>query len=200
MLNLPDIKIIGLTGISGAGKSTARGVFAERGFFLIDCDCLAKSAADNRDFLGELQRRFPGNVLNEDGTLNRAATAKAIFNDVGRRRLYNQIIFPYIVYSVIRLVKRADADIMLDAPTLFESGLDMICEKTVGVIADRELCADRITRRDGITRELALERLSAQRDGEFFRVRCDYIIENNGGLSELEQNARIICEQLKGAL
>ena len=89
---------------------------------------------------------------------------------------------------------------MLDAPTLFESGLDMICEKTVGVIADRELCADRITRRDGIPRELALERLSAQRDGEFFRVRCDYIIENNGGLSELEQNARIICEQLKGAL
>ncbi len=186
--------------MSGAGKSTVRGVFAERGFFIIDCDSLSRSAASNRDFLNELQNRFPEKLLNADGTLDRAVTAKLIFTDGEKRRLYNQIIFPYIVYSVIQQVKQSGENVLLDAPTLFESGLDMICAKTVGVIADREICADRITRRDGITRERALERLSAQRGQEFFKSRCDYIMENNGGLSELERKAEKIAEQLKGTL
>lgn len=200
MLDLPNIKIIGLTGMSGAGKSTVREVFAASGFFIIDCDSLARKIADDRDFLDELQSRFPERLLNDDNTLNRAVTAKIIFTDGIKRKLYNQIIFPYIIYSVIRSARRSNGDIVLDAPTLFESGLDMICTELVGVIADIGLCADRITRRDNITREQAYERLSAQRGADFFKARCGYIIENNGALSELETHAEKIAEQLKGAL
>lgn len=200
MVNLPNIMITGLTGMSGAGKSTVCEVFARRGFYVIDCDEIARETARDGDFLRELQSRFPEKLLREDGSLDRELTAKAIFNDGEKLVLYNRIIFPYIVYGIMQEIKAAGRDVILDAPTLFDSGLDMICSNVVGVTADREKCAERITDRDGITREMALERLSAQRGEEFFRERCGYIIENNGAPAELYENAERITDKLKGKL
>lgn len=200
MVNLPNIMIIGLTGMSGAGKSTACEVFRQRGFAVIDCDKIARETAGNRDFLNELQSRFPENLLNADGSLNRGITAKTIFTDNGKRKLYNQIIFPYIIYEVIREIRSAGGDVLIDAPTLFDAGLEMICTETVGVTASSETCARRITKRDGITPERALERLSAQRGEEFFKKRCDHIIENNGELSDFADRAEKITNKLKGRI
>ena len=198
MVNLPNIKIIGLTGMSGAGKSTICEVFRRRGFSVTDCDRIAREVAQDRDFLNELQSIFPVKVLNEDGSLDRAATAKAIFGDNGKRKLYDQIIFPYIIYKIIREIRSADGDVLLDAPTLFDAGLEMICTATVGVTASPEICAKRITERDGITPERAAERLSAQRGSEFFKEHCDHIIENNGTVEELIERAERITDNLKG--
>lgn len=200
MVNLPNIMITGLTGMSGAGKSTVCEVFARRGFYVIDCDGIARETARDGAFLRELQSRFPEKLLREDGSLNRELTAKAIFNDGEKLALYNRLIFPYIVYKIIEKIKSAQRDVILDAPTLFDSGLDMICSKVVGVTASRELCADRITLRDGISKERALERLSAQRGEEFFGSRCNYIIENNGATAELSEKAERITDKLKGKL
>ena len=198
MVNLPNIKIIGLTGMSGAGKSTICEVFRRRGFSVTDCDRIAREVAQDRVFLNELQSRFPVKVLNEDGSLDRAATAKAIFGDDGKRKLYDQIIFPYIVYKIIREIRAADGDVLLDAPTLFDAGLEIICTATVGVTASPEICAKRITERDGITPERAAERLSAQYAAEFFKEHCDHIIENNGTVEELIERAERITDNLKG--
>lgn len=198
MVNLPNIKIIGLTGMSGAGKSTVCGVFARRGFKIIDCDGVSRETAQDCVFLNELQSRFPEKLLNANGSLNRVATANLIFNDKAKLRLYNQIIFPYIVYKIMRETDVAGYDVILDAPTLFDSGLDMICTAIVGVTASLKQCAERITLRDGITYERALERLSAQRSEEFFKQNCDYIIENNGELVFLTKNVEKIVNELKG--
>lgn len=198
MVNLPNIKIIGLTGMSGAGKSTICEVFRRRGFSVTDCDRIAREVAQDRDFLNELQSRFPLKVLNEDGSLDRAATAKAIFGDDGKRKLYDQIIFPYIIYKIIREIRSADGDVLLDAPTLFDAGLEIICTATVGVTASPEICVKRITERDGITPERAAERLSAQYGEEFFYEHCDHIIENNGTIEELIERAERITDNLKG--
>ena len=200
MVNLPNIKIIGLTGMSGAGKSTVCEVFRRRGFSVIDCDKLAWEVAADRDFLNELQRRFPVSVLNADGSLDRAATAKAIFSDDGKRKLYNQIIFPYIIYKIIREIRSADGDILLDAPTLFDAELEMICTAVIGVTASAEICAKRITERDNITPERAAERLSAQYGAEFFKKHCDHIIENNGTVEELIERAEKMTDNLKGRI
>lgn len=200
MVNLQNIIITGLTGMSGAGKSTVSRTFEAAGFNVIDCDVIARRTAENRAFLSELRERFPDSPIKADGTLDRALTAKEIFTDGAKRRLYNGIIFPYIVYGIISEIKSKSGAVVLDAPTLFDSGLDMICAKTVGVIARSELCAERITKRDGITRDMALKRLSAQRGGEFFRERCDYIIENNGELSDITESAVKIADKLKGTL
>lgn len=200
MVDLPNIKIIGLTGMSGAGKSTVRGEFAVNGFYIIDCDFLAFLTAQSEDFLGELKCRFPENLFNPDGTLDRRKTAALIFSDKEKLRLYNMIIFPYIFYAVIDLIKRESRNIILDAPTLFESGLDMICTDIVGVVADRDICAERITARDNITKSDALNRLASQHGREFFEKHCDYIIENNGSIEELEDKIYLLPEQLRGSL
>lgn len=197
MVNLPNIMIIGLTGQSGAGKSTVCRVFAESGFDIINCDVIARKTAENRLFLGEISQRFSENLLNSDGTLNRAATAKLIFTDEEKRGLYQRIIFPYIVNGIIREIKSAKSNVLLDAPTLFEAKLEMVCDKIVSVTADTDKCAERIIKRDKITPEQARERLSSQHGAKFFKERSDFNIENNGTLEALISSAKQLTEKLR---
>ena len=200
MVNLPNIMIIGLTGMSGAGKTTVCEVFRRSGFSVADCDKIAREVADDRDFLNELQSRFPVKLLNDDGSLDRAATAKEIFSENGKRRLYNQIIFPYIIYRIMCEIRSADSDVLLDAPTLFEAGLEMICTVTVGVTASKEICEKRIVERDKISPKRAAERLLAQHGAEYFKEHCDHTIENNGAIDELIERAKKITDKLKGRI
>lgn len=198
MVNLPNIMIIGLTGQSGAGKSTVCKAFTESGFTVIDCDDIARKIADNRQFLDEISQRFSKDLLNPDGTLNRAVTAKLIFTDEEKRGRYQRIIFPYIINEIVRRIKSAKGNVLLDAPTLFESGLDMICDKIVSVTADLERCAERITLRDGISFESARERLSSQHSAEFFKERSDFNIENTGTLRQLIDRTEKVIDRMKG--
>lgn len=184
--------------MSGAGKSTLSRLFALNGFMLINCDRIAYQTSQNAVFLEELQSRFPERLLNDDGTLNRAKTAELIFSDKSKLELYDRIIFPYITYEVMRQINEIQPmHVVLDAPTLFESSLDMLCNEIIGVIADNEVCVERITERDGISPESARARLSSQRDGEFFRKRCGIIIENNGDYLDFLDRAEKLISRLQ---
>lgn len=196
MVDLPNIMIIGLTGQSGAGKSTVCRVFAESGFRIIDCDAIARKTADNTCFLDEISRRFTEELVTPEGNLNRRAVAKLIFTDNEKRERYQRIIFPYIVNEIMREIVRG-GDVLIDAPTLFEAKLDMLCDKIVSVTANLDKCAERIIKRDKLLPKQAYERLSSQHSAEFFKQRSDYIIENNGTLEELVSSAKQITEKLK---
>lgn len=198
MTELTKYRIIGLTGMSGAGKSTVGKVFSQSGFFWIDCDKCAREVAAEQPFLAELAERFSPEVINSDGTLDRRKTAELIFSSEDKRLLYNKIIYPYIAYNILDKIKTVGCDILLDAPTLFEARLDPVCTAVVSVLADKELCCERIIKRDGISREQAKARLSSQHTAEFFRERSDYCIENNGTVDELIQAAENAARQLKG--
>lgn len=197
-MNLPKNMIIGLVGNSGAGKSTVCGMFSRRGFSVIDCDVIARKVADNEDFLCELDDRFPENLRNPDGSLDRALTASVIFTDSEKRGLYNRIIFPYIIYNVISGIKQAGGDVLLDAPTLFEAGLDIICTAVVSVTAERGICWERIRQRDNLSPEQAENRLLSQKNAEFFKRFSDYNIENNGTREQLFRSADLVIDELKG--
>lgn len=194
--------IIGLTGMSGAGKSTVCEVFLERGFSVIDCDNIARKAAENHAFLTEVSERFSDcfdKMLNSDGSLNRPEVARLIYGDKCVKEKYQRIIFPYIIYNVIQEVKNSDGAVLLDAPTLFESKLNMICSSIVSVCADKSVCANRIALRDNITLEQAVSRISAQHNAEFFYKNSDYLIENEGSAKELNSKAEKIIDMiLKG--
>lgn len=201
MTELPRVKIIGLTGMSGAGKSTVSRTFAENGYYVIDCDSVARETAGaGSPFLRELAGRFDG-FVRADGTLDRAAVAGAIFADGVKRALYNKIIYPYITYNVIARIKRAAQDgeqyVLLDAPTLFEARLDGICADIVSVIAPAQTCAERIMRRDGLSAQGAQARLSAQHGAQFYASRSRCVIENSGTGHELCEKARAVAESLK---
>lgn len=198
MVNLPNIMIIGLTGQSGAGKSTVCNVFAESGIEIVNCDYIARQTADDRRFLDEISRRFSDELLNPDGTLNRTATAKLIFTDEEKRGRYQRIIFPYIVNEILRRIKSAKDSVLIDAPTLFEAKLEMVCDKIVSVTADTDKCAERIIKRDKITPEQARERLSSQHSAEFFKERSDFNIENNGTLRQLIERTAEVIDKMKG--
>lgn len=199
MQRITDINIVGLTGMSGAGKSTVSSEFILNGFFAIDCDVLAHFVQCEPVFLKELSENFEEELLNDDKTLNRAKTAEVVFSDPKKNRKYFDIIFPFITYRLLELIRLTDsANILLDAPTLFEAKLDILCSHIVSVVADRETCIKRITERDGITEAQALARLGAQHDEEFFRARSDYIIENNGDdLNEVEEAVFEIAKKIR---
>lgn len=196
-MDLPNIMIIGLTGNSGAGKSTVREMFRIRGFTVVDCDGLARKVADNSAFLRELDSRFPKKLLNPDGTLNRALTAKIIFSDSELRGIYDRLIFPYIIYDVIAQMKSMDGDVLLDAPTLFEAKLDIICDFVVSVTAEPELCRARICRRDGISEEQAQARIFSQHSANFFGEHSDFVIENNETKEQLHEITNYVIDRLK---
>ncbi|MGN1422096.1 MAG: dephospho-CoA kinase, partial [Oscillospiraceae bacterium] len=198
MLTLSENRIIGLTGMSGAGKSTVARVFADNGFTVVDCDECAREAAACKGFLDELARRFTPEVIDPDGTLNRRKTAALIFAKAENKARYERIIYPYITHIIIERVRAARGDVLLDAPTLFEARLDWLCDSIVSVCAEKQACARRICARDGLDPEQAAARLSAQHDAAFFRERSDRCIENNGSREELAAAAEQAAAALKG--
>ena len=186
--------IIGLTGPTGAGKSSASSVAEKLGFKIIDCDKLARVAVEKgTDGLQSLVVAFGEDILNIDGTLNRKALAKKAFAEKEKTELLNKTILPHIV----KLVERESVGdkILLDAPTLFESGIDSMCDSTVAVLCDTEIRLSRIMKRDGIDKESAMLRIGAGKTDKFYKQNADYIIYNNGDSEVFCENfKKIICE------
>ncbi|MBP5605046.1 MAG: dephospho-CoA kinase [Ruminiclostridium sp.] len=193
------IYTVGLTGMSGAGKSTACRVFAENGFCVIDCDLTAKEVVmKGRPALIEITEHFSRDVIKTNGALDRPKLAGIVFSDNDKLRELNGIIYPYIIYAIIeKTVLSGEKLILFDAPTLFESGADRLCDATVCVTADRELCISRIMLRDGLTRSQAEMRLSSQHDASFYTGRCDHSAVNNGSPEELRAALESIADRIK---
>ena len=170
--------IVGLTGPTGAGKSSASAVCEKLGVKHIDCDIIARKATEKgQEGLLAVVKAFGEDILNPDGTLNRKALAEKAFKDTESTELLNQTLLPIIKKMVMAEIK--GDKVLLDAPTLFESGVNEICHKTVAVLSDSQLRLKRIIARDGITREQALLRINAGKSDDFYKEKCDFVIYNN---------------------
>ena len=135
----------------------------------------------------------------EDEKLINPELAKIVFASKEKLDILNNIVYKYILEKTKKQIEEAkDKKLLLDAPTLFEAGLEKECDYVVGVIADKNLRLQRICQRDGLDRENAQNRISSQRNDEFFRQNCHFIIENSGNLEELkiktEKIIRSICK------
>lgn len=193
--------IVGLTGQSGAGKTTVCDTFEKSGFAIINADVVAREVmSKGSKCLDETVNVF-GDVLLEDGTLDRKKIAGIVFSDADNLRIYENIIFPYIISSIkekIDMYKKEMYNyILLDAPTLFESKADGLCDIIVSVIADRDIRLKRILKRDSITLHEAESRLDSQKNDDFYIEKSDYVIKNNGSLSELENNTIDVVNSIK---
>lgn len=187
MLN--GILFFGLTGQTGAGKTTVSRLLAEE-FPVIDADIVAREVvgkgAPCLRALGEL---FGGDILTESGELNRSAAAALIFGNPAAKARYEAAIYPYITENVRRkvqaLAEQGHTAVILDAPTLFESGIAQFCDKIIAVTAPEETRMRRIMARDNLSPERAAQRMHAQHTEEFFRTHADAIISNNGTPEQL---------------
>ena len=185
--------ITGITGQSGSGKTTAAAIFSSLGFYHIDCDSLVHNKVYKRSELWqEIADIFGADCVTPDG-LDRKALARLVFSDKMSYNRLMELVMPYVKSQIQYDIEHCTyAIILLDAPLLFEYGLDKMCTHTVGVVADNII--ERICTRDGISVNDAKNRLANQKDADFYRSRCDYIIENNGGFEELRKKTREIAD------
>lgn len=193
------MRIIGLTGGSGTGKGTFAALLRDKGAGWVDADAVYRTlCGENREMLAALDAAF-GGVLDENGALDRPKLARIVFADPAKLRQLNEITLPYIrAASVDEMRAQGDCPFVLyDAPTLFEAGADDLCERIIGVLADTEVRVQRIMARDGLDEAAARARIGAQPDADFYRARCDYIVENNGDLADLQRQADAILKDLR---
>ncbi len=189
--------IIGLTGPTGSGKSSACKLCEKYGLKHVDCDLLARKAVERgTDGLKALVASFGSIILNTDGTLNRKTLAKIAFSDQEHTALLNNTIFPFIRTLVEK--ETQSGDILLDAPTLFESGINEICHKTIAVLCDQNIRLKRIIERDNLTKTEALTRIKAGKDDNFYKLRADYIIYNNKTEAEFLKEFSSVIKTVKG--
>lgn len=174
--------VIGLTGPTGAGKSSVTAVAKELGFKVVDCDKLARNAVEKgSEGLAAVAQVFGSDVLNCDGTLNREILAKKAFSTPENTERLNQTLLPHIMVLVRE--ELTDDKVLLDAPTLFESGADALCNEVIAVISDEKTRLARIIERDGITEDAAILRIKAGKPDEFYIEKTHNIVYNDCELS-----------------
>ena len=177
------MKIIGLTGLTGAGKSTVAQKLMAYGCYHIDADKVAKDVINNsEDVKNKLKERFGDDVVNPDGTTNRPLLASRAFANEENINALNEITHPAVTKEIQSIIKDMSEigyrGVIIDAIALFESGEDKLCDFTVAVIAPQEIRLERIMKRDNITEEKALLRINAQKDESFFTKRADFVLWN----------------------
>lgn len=177
--------VIGITGPTGAGKTTVLNVLAELGGVILDCDAvyheLTVSCQPMKD---ELRQRFGADVFDENGQLLRKKLGAIVFEDEAALADLNRITHHYISLAVNREIEAARVSgkpaVAIDAIALLESGLGDICDAVVAVTADDELRIRRIMARDSISEEYARLRVEAQKPSAWFEAHCTYTLRNDG--------------------
>ena len=183
--------VIGLTGPSGAGKGEVARHFAAHGLPVINADEIYHDLLiPPSPCLDALVEHFGQQILQADGTLNRAALSAAVFSDREKLEALNHIAHRFVMEAVRRDLEayreQGVLAAVLDAPQLFEAGAEAECSIVVAVLAERALRIRRIIQRDGLDEASAVRRIDAQKSDLFFRQHADYVIENNGGTESLQ--------------
>lgn len=194
--------IIGLTGSTGAGKSTVSEFFRKNGFVIINADDIAKQAMmPGSSCLKQVCGVFGKDILKPDGTLDRQRLAKKAFSSKENARMLNDITHPWIFLQVMKIcrenIDKGNRKIVFDAPLLFESNSEIMCDCVVSVIAPKEVRLQRLLKRDGLTREQLEKRMSVQHDDDFYVQKSDFVIDGAKSLEEIEFAVERICSELQ---
>ncbi len=197
---IDEAPVVGLTGQTGAGKSTVCRVFEAYGFRVIDTDRIAREITEKGSpVLSELANVFGREILDKDGALIRAELARRAFSSKENTRLLNSVTHPAILRETAErafALSEKNIPCVLDVPLLFQSGADAYCDVTVAVTAPFETRKRRIMARDGLDEAAAVLRMGAQEDESFYTSRADIIIENPDG-GDPTDDARSAAERIR---
>lgn len=183
IIEMPEI--YGLTGQTGAGKSTVAELLLKKGWQVIDCDKTARQVVEKGSpVLPLLKEAFGEDIILPDGSLDRKALAKKAFASQEGREKLNSITHPAITKEVSRqiLTQKDEYPVfVIDAALLAQSEMFHYCSKIIVVTADEDIRLERIIQRDSITPSQARERINAQPNEQYYKSIADVLIENNGG-------------------
>ncbi len=198
------MKVIGITGSSGSGKTTISEILGKRqDTKVINADKMAKKLTNSEtEYFLEIKEAFQkDNIVLENGNLNRAKLADLIYHDKASLEKLNQITFKHLLPKIEQEIQNLDETIKLiviDAPLLFEAKLDKFCDKTIAIETTQDVKIKRICKRDNISEQVAKARLKIQKSNEFYTQNADYVIENdeNTSIEILQQKVNKILEEL----
>ena len=169
-------RIIGLTGPTGAGKSTAAQEFSTLGAKVIDCDKLGQEILDTPDCREQLCRAYGTEILGPDGTISRPKLAEKAFFAPGASSRLNAITHPLIMREIqertSRFFSQGTSAVVIDAALLFESGADTFCTVTISVLA------------------------SAQKNADYYAERSDHCLDGSGTPASLKEQTRLLYQKL----
>ena len=189
------MRIIGITGPTGAGKSTVCQGFAELGYDTVDADALYHSMLiPPSPCLDALRGEFGDNILNADGTLNRNALSALVFADKSALERLNSTVLPIVIEKMRDIIRAAEEKgaplLIIDAPTLIESGFDEECDLVISISAPEDVRIKRIMKRDGIDKDRAEQRVRGQKTDDFYRDASDAFIYDGGDAALLFKQAK----------
>lgn len=192
--------LVGITGPSGAGKGCVTRVFIKHGFAVIDADKVARDVVlPGEPALNALAAEFGSDILLPDGSLNRRRLAETAFSSQQRTDALNRIMLDEICRRMTELADRYYAtgqNCLFDAPLLIEAGLDALCDTNVAVIAPINVRIHRLMARDALTEAEIRSRVSRQHGDSYYTSRCEYVIVNDGSISQLEMKADIVVNSI----
>ncbi|MCI7473707.1 MAG: dephospho-CoA kinase [Clostridiales bacterium] len=195
------MKRIGITGPTGAGKTTALNVLIGLGAHIIDADQVYHDLLAHSEPMREaLTARFGSSILDKTGQVDRKALGSVVFADPTALSELNAITHRFIIEEIDRQAAQAEAEgrpaAAIDAIALIESGVGETCDAVVGILAPREVRIRRIMAREGISEDYARKRVDAQQRDGFFRTHCTHILENQGTAEEFAQKALALFQTL----
>ena len=193
--------IIGITGPTGAGKTTALNELEQLGGAIIDCDAVYHDLLRHDTALQvELEQAF-GALKDGQGNIDRKKLGNMVFHDPAALERLNGIVSSHIGRAVNTLLEQArqagKTAAAVDGITLMESGLGRCCHTTVAILAPVEERIHRICAREGISEQYARARVAAQKQDDYFRANCEHILMNDcADREEFAARARALFQQI----
>jgi dephospho-CoA kinase len=196
--------LVGLTGNIGSGKSTVTQLLSERGATIIDADVLARRAVESgTDAYRAIVERWGTSILGADAMLDRGALRRIVFSEPSELEQLNAIVHPEVERMRAELVERArqrgDQLVVCDIPLLFERRMTERFERIVLVDAPRPVRLERLVRERGLRETEAMDMIVAQMPAELKRARADFVIDNDGSLTALDQRVADVWSALLAA-
>ena len=181
--------IIGLTGSIASGKSTVASMLKEYGLPIVDADLVARQVVEpGSETLQQIAAAFGADVIQADGTMDRAKVGALIFNDEAKRTQLNRIIHPAIRAEMLRqrdgYIAAGERNVVMDIPLLFESKLQSYVEKIIVVSVSEETQLARLMARNTFSEEEATARIRSQLAMDVKEAGADAVINNNGSVEE----------------
>ena len=196
--------LVGLTGNIGSGKSTVAQLLSERGATIIDADVLARRAVElGTTAYAAIVERWGTSILAADGLIDRTALRRIVFSEPQELEQLNSIVHPEVERMRAALVElarqRGDRLVVCDIPLLFERKMTDDFDRIVLVDAPRPVRLERLVRERGLRETEAMDMIVAQMPAELKRARADFVIDNIGTLTQLDQRVTEVWSALLAA-
>ncbi|MFW8574894.1 dephospho-CoA kinase [Corynebacterium pseudodiphtheriticum] len=196
------MKIMGLTGGIGSGKSTVARILQEHGFPIVDADLIAREIVEpGQPALAELAKEFGEDILNADGSLDRGLLASRAFTNKGTTQRLNNITHPRINQRTQELFDEARENgaeaVIYDMPLLIDKGLHKDMDATIVVHAAEHVRLERLTTKRGLDVDDVRRRINAQIDDETRKQHADILLDNNGTEEDLTQQIAQAVDKIK---